>query len=98
AAPAGTASIIGVIGGTAEWIFVFPDRISVTISNADRLIDKDREELAALCWRDVQNVCGISVDLPPWQIVKERRATFAATPAEEAKRPGARTRGENLFL
>ena len=27
--------------------------------------------------------------LPPWQIVRERRATFAATPAQDAKRPGA---------
>ena len=26
--------------------------------------------------------------LPPWQIVRERRATFAATPEEDAKRPG----------
>ena len=98
APPAGTAPIIGVIGGTSEWIFTFPDRISVTISNADRLIDKDREELAALCWRDVQNVCGMSVDMPPWQIVKERRATFAATPEQQLKRPPAATPWGNLFL
>ena len=37
-------------------------------------------------------------DLPPWQIVRERRATFAATPAENAKRPGAATTFGNLFL
>ena len=30
-------------------------------------------------------------DLPPWQIVRERRATFAATPAENAQRPRAAT-------
>jgi uncharacterized protein with NAD-binding domain and iron-sulfur cluster len=36
--------------------------------------------------------------LPPWQVVKERRATFAATPEQEAKRPGAKTRWENLYL
>ena len=36
--------------------------------------------------------------LPPWQIVRERRATFAATPEQNARRPGARTQWGNLFL
>jgi len=93
-----TPPIMGVIGGTAEWIFAFPDRVSVTISNADRLMDRDREELAAQCWKDVATVYGLPGDLPPWQIVKERRATFAATPEQEAKRPGAKTQWGNLYL
>ena len=37
-------------------------------------------------------------ELPPWQIVKERRATFAALPQENAKRPPTQTRWRNLFL
>jgi uncharacterized protein with NAD-binding domain and iron-sulfur cluster len=36
--------------------------------------------------------------MPAWQIVRERRATFAALPREEAKRPGAETAWENLVL
>ena len=36
--------------------------------------------------------------MPRWQIVKEKRATFAATPDQNAKRPGAATRWHNLFL
>ena len=36
--------------------------------------------------------------LPKWQIVKEKRATFAATPAQDAKRPPAKTRWRNVFL
>jgi uncharacterized protein with NAD-binding domain and iron-sulfur cluster len=36
--------------------------------------------------------------MPPWQIVRERRATFAATPAQNAKRPGVRTAWRNLAL
>jgi len=43
-------------------------------------------------------VTGLPADLPPWQIVKEKRATFAATPAENAKRPDARTRWANVVL
>jgi uncharacterized protein with NAD-binding domain and iron-sulfur cluster len=36
--------------------------------------------------------------MPPWHIVKERRATFAALPEENARRPHAETRLSNLFL
>jgi uncharacterized protein with NAD-binding domain and iron-sulfur cluster len=36
--------------------------------------------------------------VPPVQIVKERRATFAATPAQLARRPGSVTRWDNLVL
>jgi squalene-associated FAD-dependent desaturase len=98
APPAGAPPMLGLLGATVEWIFSFPDRISVTVSNADRLIERERDELAALLWRDVATACNLPAPLPPWQIVKEKRATFAATPAEESKRPGARTRWENLFL
>jgi hydroxysqualene dehydroxylase len=98
APPAGSPPLLGLIGATVEWIFSFPDRISVTVSNADRLIERERDDLAALLWRDVATACNLSAALPPWQIVKEKRATFAATPAEDAKRPGAKTQWENLFL
>ena len=36
--------------------------------------------------------------VPPCRIVKEKRATFAATPAQDARRPAARTPWANLFL
>jgi squalene-associated FAD-dependent desaturase len=98
ALPAGAPAMIGVIGGTVEWIFVFEDRVSVTVSAGDRLVDMDREALAALLWRDIAAVHGLGLDMPPWQIVKEKRATFAATPEQNARRPGARTRCSNLFL
>ncbi|MDE2074132.1 MAG: hydroxysqualene dehydroxylase HpnE [Alphaproteobacteria bacterium] len=96
--PKDAAAMAGVIGGTAEWVFAFHDRLSVTVSGADRLVDTDRESLAKLLWRDVAAVHGLAPELPPWQIVKERRATFAATPAQNARRPGARTNWTNLIL
>lgn len=98
APPPGTAPMIGVLGGTAEWIFAFADRLSVTVSAADRLVDVDRAELAAGFWADIAAVHGLPTTLPPWQIVKEKRATFAATPAQDARRPPAATRWRNLFL
>lgn len=98
APPAGLAPMTGIINGTAEWLFAFPDRLSVTISAGDRLLETPREELAALIWREVAEVAGIAEPLPAWQIVRERRATFAALPGEDAKRPGAFTRWKNLLL
>jgi len=88
----------GVIGGMAEWIFAFDDRICVTISGADRFLQHQRHEIARMLWHDVTRVANIAAELPPWQIVRERRATFAATPAQNARRPGAATAWRNLVL
>jgi squalene-associated FAD-dependent desaturase len=96
--PKGAAPILGVVGGLVEWLFAFPQRLSVTISNGDRLVDMPREELAQAIWRDVCKAGGVSGDLPPWQIVRERRATFEATPEQNALRPGPVTAHKNLFL
>ena len=90
--------ILGVLNGTVEWIFAFPGRVSVTISAGDRLIDTPREELAKSIWAEVASVTGLPPELPPWQIVRERRATFAATPDQDLKRPGAETAWRNLAL
>jgi squalene-associated FAD-dependent desaturase len=100
APPSATPPIVGVINGTVEWIFAFPDRLSVTISGADRLVDTPREALARTIWDEVATVAGIgNTDAPPpWQIVRERRATFAALPSEEGKRPRAETSWRNLWL
>jgi squalene-associated FAD-dependent desaturase len=98
APPQGTAPITGVVNGIVEWLFAFSDRLSVTISNADRLLDIPRETLAQQIWHDVSKITGMASALPPWQIVRERRATFAALPEEDAKRPPAKTLWENLVL
>jgi hydroxysqualene dehydroxylase len=96
--PKDMPAITGVVGGLVEWLFAFPQRLSVTISNGDRLVDMPREELAQAIWRDVCKVAGVNGELPPWQIVRERRATFEATPEQNALRPGASTACKNLFL
>ena len=78
--------------------FPFPHRLSVTISDADRLMNAPRDELARGIWQEVCAATGVRGNLPPWQIVRERRATFAATPAQDALRPGPVTAMKNLFL
>jgi squalene-associated FAD-dependent desaturase len=90
--------LIGVVGGLVEWLFAFPQRLSITISGADRLVDMPREELAQAIWQDICKTAGVQGELPPWQIVRERRATFEATPEQNALRPGPVTDKKNLFL
>lgn len=96
--PAGTPEMLGLLGGTAEWVFSFPGRISVTVSGADAIVDRDREDLARTLWRDVAAAHRLPPELPPWQIVKEKRATFRATPEQSARRPGTLTPLRNVFL
>jgi len=90
--------MLGVIKGAAQWIFTHPGRISVTVSDGGHLFAMPRQELAQMLWNDVAKVSGLPAFLPPWQIVRERRATFAATPEQNAKRPAAATRWRNLLL
>jgi squalene-associated FAD-dependent desaturase len=96
--PEGQPAILGVVGGLVEWLFAFPQRLSVTISNGDRLVELPREELAQAIWDDICKAAGVQGELPPWQIVRERRATFEATPEQNALRPGTVTSYKNLFL
>jgi len=90
--------MMGIINGSGEWLFALAGRISVTISDADAMFNMPREALAQKIWTEASKIMGISDALPPWQIVRERRATFAATPEENAKRPAAETKWDNLFL
>jgi squalene-associated FAD-dependent desaturase len=99
AAPERSPPFIGLIGGTAEWVFRKREVLSVTVSAAESLVDQPAEALAQALWRDVAQAYALDgTTLPPWQIVKERRATFAATPAQLARRPPAATRWGNLVL
>jgi len=98
APPPGLPAMLGVINATTEWLFAFHDRLSVTISAADRFNEAAREPLAQAIWSEVATLTGLNGKLPRWQIVKERRATFAALPGENAQRPGPRTRWRNLIL
>jgi len=66
-------------------------------------VNVPREQLARDIWHDICKAAGLSDDvangpLPPWQIVRERRATFEATPEQNAMRPGTATDWKNLFL
>ncbi len=103
------ARFAGVVGGTAEWVFVKPGILSVTVSAANHLAADAPEALAARIWQELRAVVepflgpGTPPDalpeaLPPHRVVREKRATFAATPAQERLRPECRTAVQNLVL
>ncbi len=99
AAPSGSPLFVGVVGGVAEWVFRKRQVLSVTVSAADRLIDRPAEELGEMLWRDVATVYDIALGAPPAvRVVKERRATFVASPDQLRRRPAAATRWCNLVL
>ncbi|MEZ5647657.1 MAG: hydroxysqualene dehydroxylase HpnE [Alphaproteobacteria bacterium] len=93
--------IIGVFGGTAEWLFIRDDVISTTTSAAERLVDMAADDIATLLWSDIQRVFNFQRDLKEtaWRVVKEKRATFAQTPQEVRRRPKTRPDvAHNLYL
>lgn len=90
---------LGVLGGTAQWIFVRGDVVSVTVSAADRLAEEPAAQVAERIWRDVARALELpATPLPPARVVKEKRATFAQTPAAMGLRAKTRTAFRNLFL
>lgn len=94
----GTAGFVAVIGGLTEWVFAKPGVVSVTISAANRLLDRQVDELAATVWQEVCTVLGSVAVMPPHRLIREKRATFAATPAQHRRRPSVRTSVRNLVL
>jgi phytoene dehydrogenase-like protein len=93
--PLAEAGFIGLTSGTAEWVFVKPDHISVTISAANNMVDDNARTIASLVWPNVVDAVELPANekatLPAYRVVKERRATFAATAEQDRRRPEART-------
>ena len=95
----GGGPILGLVGGTAQWLIARGDVVSVTVSAADALVERPPDALAALLWRDVAAALGLpALPVPPARTIKERRATLRLTPAQETRRPGPVTPALNLFL
>ena len=100
--PTGMPRLTGVVNGLSDWILAHPDRISVTVSAADP-DGVSRHEFAHRIWSEVSYVTGrymtgLPDAPPPWQVIRERRATFAATPEAARLRPRTRTEFRNLLV
>ena len=90
---------LGLIGGTAQWLFVRGNVASITISAADTVAEASAEEIARKTWNDVAAALGRDPHtMPTYRVIKERRATFAQTPTEVRRRPKTRSAFANVFL
>jgi squalene-associated FAD-dependent desaturase len=97
--PEGAPFFVGMVGGSVEWIFRKRGVLSVTVSAADRIVDRAAPELRELFWHDVALAYRLpAYPVPPARIVKERRATFLASPEQLKRRPGQTTGWSNLLL
>lgn len=97
--PSDEPELLGLIGADAQWLVRRGPLVSVTVSAADTLVDAPAEDLATRLWADVAKALDIAAEpLPPYRIIKEKRATFAQTPAEVAKRPGPKSFVRNVLL
>lgn len=97
--PAFGHPFVGVLGGAAQWVFMREGLLSVTVSAADAMVRESSEDIAGRLWREVCAILNLPHGpIPPFRIVKERRATLAHTPAALAARPPAATSAANLFL
>ncbi len=93
------APILGLIGGTVDWLFLRGDVASVTVSAAEALADRPADKIAPLFWADTAKALDLDpAARPEIRIIKERRATFAQTPDALRQRPGPITAWHNLLL
>jgi squalene-associated FAD-dependent desaturase len=98
-APAGVQPQTCIVNGMSDWIFAADGRLSVTLASANRWLATPHEELAQAIWRETAKAMRmLAAPTPPWQIVVEEHATFAAVPSQEGLRAATRTRWPNFTL
>lgn len=88
---------LGLAGGIGQWVFRRGDVLSVTVSAAEGIVDRDSDEIAALLWAELRRALHLAGEPLAVRIIKEKRATLLHTEATERLRP-ARHQGENLLL
>ncbi len=98
--------LFGLVGGLAQWVFARDALVSVTISAADRLLERDADDLARAVFAEIARLWRAPGDAspgetPPARVIKEKRATFAADVGALDRRPGAHPlpkTAANLYL
>ena len=101
-------AMVGLIGKRIQWIFdkrrlnAHPGagpHVSAVISAAHDYVTCSNETLTKIALEDLRAVYGSQVGEPLHTVViREKRATFSATPPTELVRPGPETGVRNLFL
>lgn len=96
--PPGEAGFYGLLGSMAEWVFARESVVSVTISAANRYGHLSQETIAAQVWAELSKAFGLPPAQPQCRVLWEKRATFACTPEQLAKRPGPQSPCSGVVL
>jgi len=90
---------IGVIGGTADWIFKKKNILSITVSAANYLNNLGDEKISRIVWEDVKKTFNLNaIKKPKYKIIREKMATFVQSPEEIFRKPKMHTKYKNIFL
>ncbi|HYF02492.1 MAG TPA: hydroxysqualene dehydroxylase HpnE [Patescibacteria group bacterium] len=103
-----------MLGTTTQWVFnrraftdaapdllkKYPGHVSLTVSAGNSLVDTAPEQVALQCFGELQAAFPAARDakLLEWKVIKEKAATFLATPHFEPKRIKAETPLSNFVL
>lgn len=74
---------LGLVGGLAQWLFLRGNILSVTLS----ALDLETEQSIGEVWRDVAKALETNGEIPPYRLIRERRATILHDGATETQRP-----------
>ncbi len=86
-----TPELLGLIDGTGEWFLRRGARVAITVSAADSFRGWPEAKLSAAFRADLLRLYGSAPETVT--LIWEKRATFAATPAQAALRPKMRASG-----
>lgn len=95
----GGAPFLGLVHASGHWLFPRQDVLSVTVSAAEPLVDLPAEAIAARLWAEAARAADLPpAPLPPFRIIKERRATLAHDPKTITRRPNHDSGLAGVFL
>lgn len=89
----------GFISSPVHWVFNKKEYITVVISDADYIVNKEKEEIFSIVITEIEKFLGIREELfLEYRVIKEKRATFIPSGTISAKRPGFMTKIDNFFV
>ena len=95
-----TEKYYGLIDSKVHWVFNHKSYITITISDAGKLIEKSKEELFELVTNELIKYFSFfkKEQVLNYKVIKEKRATFIPSESSSDYRPSTKTNIENLLL
>ena len=89
----------GLISSPVHWVFNNKNYITIVISDADSLAEKNKNEIFTIVKHELKKYFGFKENIfGDFRIIKEKRATFIPSGDILNKRPDFTTKISNLFI